>query len=426
MIFERPIPFNEAVRRLDAKSPVASALSSAEWAEVPLAIRERAQFSSRVTSLEAMQSVQDKLRAAVDFQHADGPFMDRSKFIAEMREVMDRTGMTTGKGGLTDPGSRRRLGLIYDFQLDDVHEGGRWKMGQSPALLRAFPARELLRVESRDEPRDWPRKWAAAGGKFYRGRMIARVDDPIWVKPLSQGGFNRFGKPWKPFDYQSGIGTETVPRREAIELGVIAEGDPPPAPQDVPFNQAMERSVAGLSEAKIADLKQAFGESVAISGDRAVWIGSGQVLEDAFGAALANTATQGEILLGSPLPAIRAAHGMTETAQKAITPDTMRHIHREHGLGNERAADQLPVTAREIRLLGAALDEPEHILPAAKHHQKAGENRMEHVLPINGVGTLHLIVRITAKRLSAVTAWIKKRAPQLTPKAHSGNQPPVE
>jgi hypothetical protein len=49
--FTKPIPFEEAIEKVGDRTPIGSDLSSSEWSDVPLALRERAFFSSRVESV---------------------------------------------------------------------------------------------------------------------------------------------------------------------------------------------------------------------------------------------------------------------------------------------------------------------------------------------------------------------------------------
>ena len=88
------------------------------------------------------------------------------------------------------------------------------------------------------------------GGQFYGepgadypnapGRMLALRNDAIWP------AINRFGVPWKPFDWGSGMGTRNVARDVSIRLGVITGDEPPQVAQDVPFNDNYQMSVAGI------------------------------------------------------------------------------------------------------------------------------------------------------------------------------------
>ena len=258
-------PFAAAVDRLAGKTAVASKLRTKDWEGLDLSIRERALFSAGVDDLRTVQSFQDKLNewATLGRDNPQRAFMDRSKFVAEMRQALGAPEGDTGD--ITDITSRRRLELIYDFQTQDAAEYGRWKIGQDPELLDAFPAQEFLRIESRRVPREnWPQRWREAGGRFYDGRMIALKNDPVWTK------LSRFGRPWPPFDFGSGMGIEDVERDEAERLGVITPSQEPIA-QDADFNKNLNADVSGLDDTLAGKLVEWFGDKVKVQGDVAEW-----------------------------------------------------------------------------------------------------------------------------------------------------------
>lgn len=130
-------------------------------------------------------------------------------------------------GTIQDLGSFRRINLVIEHNAAEAASYGQYVAGQNDAVLDAYPAQELVRFEDRKEPRDWVQTWRAAGGKVYPGgdeatlnsyRLIAAKDDPIWT------AISRFGHPWPPFDFGSGMGLRDVSRAEAEELGVIPPG----------------------------------------------------------------------------------------------------------------------------------------------------------------------------------------------------------
>ena len=89
--------------------------------------------------------------------------------------------------------------------INSISEGG----------FAAFPAAELTKVMIGVESGiDWSKRWVHAGGSFYAGRMIARVDSPIWAK------IPDFGGPYEPFDRTGEYGLSAVSRSECIELGI--------------------------------------------------------------------------------------------------------------------------------------------------------------------------------------------------------------
>jgi len=258
-------PFEEAVDRLAGKTAVASKLRTKDWEALDLSIRERSFFSAGVDDLRTVQTFQDKLKewSTLGRDNPARAFMDRSKFVSEMRQALGAPEGDTGD--ITDITSWRRLELIYDFQTQDAAEFGRWKIGQDPELLDAFPAQEFLRIESRRAPREnWLERWRAAGGRFFDGRMIALKNDPVWTK------LSRFGRPWPPFDFGSGMGIDDVDRAEAKDLGVIGP-DQKPVAQDADFNQNLNADVSSLDPNLAGKLSEWFGDKVKIDGDVAEW-----------------------------------------------------------------------------------------------------------------------------------------------------------
>lgn len=93
--------------------------------------------------------------------------------------------------------------------------------GMTRGAFAAFPARELIQVRDINTPHDWTEHWTAAGGKTYKGRMVAMKGDPIWLK------ISHFGNPWPPFDFGGLMGVTDIEYDEAVELGLI-NGDEQP------------------------------------------------------------------------------------------------------------------------------------------------------------------------------------------------------
>lgn len=87
-----------------------------------------------------------------------------------------------------------------------------------------YPAQELYRNRQSRVPRDWDERWAQAAatvgwvGVAQQG-MIALTDSPIWIQ------LSRFGNPYPPYDYGSGMWTRPVDWEQAQELGLVAHVD---------------------------------------------------------------------------------------------------------------------------------------------------------------------------------------------------------
>lgn len=275
-------PLAGAVARMGSKLAVGTVRSSAEMEEVPLALRERAFWSARLQSAHLAQGLLDMARAGAGLERvsvdrkggAVDLTMSRSLFVREGRKLLDAAGYVPGDpskaGTLLDHRSKQRLDLIYETNMQQAAEYARWQAGQVEGALDAFPAQELIREEQREVPRDWIERWRAAGGKFYGGgRMVALKSDPIWTK------ISRFGTPFPPFDFNSGMGVEDVDREEAEGFGLIARGEVPKR-ADVAFNENLQASVQGMDAEVVKALNESFdaaGGLVELKDGLLQWIG---------------------------------------------------------------------------------------------------------------------------------------------------------
>jgi len=202
-------PFKEALQKLTSKTPVAADLSSAEWSQVPQALRERAVFSARTTNAGYVQEIKDKIESILNPKTVmrDGRPVTEGLNVATARVELKQSLKNIGyspepekTGGIEDLSSDRRLNLILKQNVESAQGFGSWLQGQAEGALDAFPAQELFRAEDRKEPRNWIERWRGAGGQFYDGdRMIALKSDPIWSE------ISAFDTPYPPFDYNSGM-----------------------------------------------------------------------------------------------------------------------------------------------------------------------------------------------------------------------------
>jgi hypothetical protein len=252
-------PLADAVSRMNAKMPIAKALTSAEWADVLLALRERSFWTARFAKADLLQLMHDMLQDRIELEtHTSDrgeTMVSRDNFIGEMRDKLSASGYLppAGKeGGLQDHTSTGRLGMIFDINTQQAQEFARFKAGSDEGALDAFPCQELYRAESRQVPRAWHTRWGNAGGAFYQGRMIAPKDSRVWY------AISAFGTPFPPFDYQSGMDIRDISRREAESLGVIEAGQPVKRP-DVGFNDSLEKSLEKYSPEIRASLMRDFG-----------------------------------------------------------------------------------------------------------------------------------------------------------------------
>ncbi len=262
------------------KTLAATRLRTADIADIPVEIRDRALFSAGVNTIRTLQTMQDKLTEWSDHLNADPEraLMNKGKFISEMREELGASPGDTGD--ITDLTSERRLALIYDFQTTDAAGYADWKMGMDPDILEGFPAQELKRLENREVPRgfrrgkggaliedpgkSWPERWEAAGGELIDGRMIALKTDPIW------SAISDFDRPFAPFAFNSGMGLRDIARDEAEELGLIEPGEKV-EPIEASFNENLSASAEGTDSKYLGLLGDWFGGKVKVGRGDIAW-----------------------------------------------------------------------------------------------------------------------------------------------------------
>jgi hypothetical protein len=358
MEFTTPMSLPDAVARLEKKTAVGSRLDSRQWAELELGLRDRAFFSAGVENVSVLAEMQSRIKDALALaERSKGEAtMDKSRFVSEMRGLLGAAPGDTKD--LQDITSGKRLGLIYDFQKEDAMEYGRFLAGQDPDVLDAFPAQELIRVESRQSPRDWSARWADAGGKFYDGRMIARKDDPIWR------AISRFGRPWPPFDFGSGMGLEDIDREEAEALGVIAPEDSI-APQASDFNAGLEASIPKATPLVMDSLRDMFGDQIEAGRDgKVVW--QGERINRLFEQAIKNPNDNWSLSLGKAPASVAQAAPELKDAELIIDAQHLRHIDTRHGSGAAQPKDQRPVDLIDLRLIPHVWRAPESIKPGTQ------------------------------------------------------------
>lgn len=280
-------PISDAVAKLSSRTPVGSTLRSADWERVPVEIRERAQFSARVENARVMDRIQKGLTDILTHtKDANGVVEDRSRFIAELAKLAEAEGLRPTDpaliGTIQDITSERRAELILKTQTEQAYNYARHKRGSSGPLLRAAPAQELVRIRNSREKRRWVDVWRANGGKTFAGspsiggalqdgaggvRCIALKGDPIWAR------ISRFGTPWPPFDFGSGVGVTNITRTEAIRLGLVAKGETPKV-DDPGLNENLEIDLADMSPGIREQLLRGLGDKVSVSDDTLKWKGA--------------------------------------------------------------------------------------------------------------------------------------------------------
>lgn len=285
-------PWYEAAQKLAEKTPVAAKLTSREWEDVPLALRDRAFFSSRVESARLVRRMRDDLAGALaQSRDRRGRGFDRDNFIGRARELAAAEGVSTigapGEiGSIKDIRSVARLGLVYDTNTQMAQNWARMRTDFAAGALDAYPAWRFERIEDRIKPRGdafWRGRWNAAGSAVgWRGAsseaMAALKTSPIW---MALGALGPFGNPYPPFDWGSGMGVADLTREEAEAIGLLDPGRPmPPAKEPAGFNAQLDSDLGDLTDAEQDKLKEQFGDQVWIAKGFARW--TDQVMESLY------------------------------------------------------------------------------------------------------------------------------------------------
>lgn len=263
MIFSKPIPFRDALQSREVRSILATTLSSEQLAQIDSAILERSLFSARVTNAEHLQKIQDVidayLKGKIDFATAR----------LELKKKLDEIGYAPAagdQGTLRDFSSDERTNLVIRMNSEMARGYGTWTANQSPAVLDAWPAQELIRVAPRVKPRTtWHERFVAAGGQIFEDRMIALRNTNVWTK------LSRFDLPYPPFDFNSGMGTRLVTRATAMNYGLIDR-----ATQIAPQSRGFNDDLKYTADLRSAFIRQALEEyDYAFTDDGALTLGGG-------------------------------------------------------------------------------------------------------------------------------------------------------
>jgi len=297
MIFSDPIPFAEAIEHQLVKQVLAVDASAADLAGLAPAIRERAFFSARTTHAGYLQRAHNLITQLVSPETIVDPDTGETRFAGpgesvnpavirnEMKQYLASIGYEPDpgkRGGLQDLSSDRRIDLIIEMQEGFSAGYGTWMQAQNSGVLKVWPADELYRAEERRAKREWGPRWnqaisALAGQTSAKpvddpnaqSGMVALKNDPIWLR------LSRFGLPYPPFDYQSGMRVRDVMRSKAIALGVLRPTQEV-QPQQRDLNEGLAASIPDDMPQGIVDaVMVAFGERVAIEAGKFILQGVG-------------------------------------------------------------------------------------------------------------------------------------------------------
>jgi hypothetical protein len=258
-LLSHPVPFEEAIQTLSDKAITPSAMDSAAWSAVPAAIRQRAFFSATVEDARFLQAGRDFLNdflTQATVKLPDGQVAmkvgGRGDFVTQMKEFMHKTGVERSKDEtITDIGGSNRLRLIFDTQVRMAHDYGNYKQGLDPDMLEQFPALRFIRGEPVEVPRPLHDE--------NEGEVRLKTDEAFWLA-MNDPELGGFGVPYGPWGFNSGMDVEEVSREEAVELGLIEDGENHEHEEALPFNDGLAASTDGLDDDVVEGLKENLGD----------------------------------------------------------------------------------------------------------------------------------------------------------------------
>lgn len=242
------------------KALVGSGLDTKGWSTVQAGLRDRAFFSSQVTEAKILHAMRQNVAELV----AGGK--SPSEVRRDLRAYLGSIGYAHAAqdaGTIKDLTTKARLDVMMKTNADQAKGYASHLRATTAGAILAFPAYELVRVERRKLPRDWSARWAAAAQKVgwegvaRNGGMIALKTSPIWA------ALSRFGNPFPPFDFNSGMGVKDVKKSVCREIGLLGPNEQPKIPEVPDFNGNLaERVPFDKGSREYAELKRKFGDQI--------------------------------------------------------------------------------------------------------------------------------------------------------------------
>lgn len=253
MLFSTPVSIDAALKHQHAKAVLPTSLSSREIQEQLSAdIRRHSFYSARTMQADYLDDFARMLKNLISGDVVEDPDTGelRKRGPAEgfnpslvrtrAQNFLKEIGYTpdpSEAGSLTDLSSDKRVDLIIDTQTKMAQGYARHEAAQDPDILADFPADEMYRQRESKQKRDWDVVWntkrrelgdatSASLATSKDGPFVALKNDPIWT------AISRFGNPYPPFDYGSGMWVRDADDALAERLGVLkhAHFDPAHSP----------------------------------------------------------------------------------------------------------------------------------------------------------------------------------------------------
>ena len=186
-----------------------------------------------------------------------------------IRETLRQQGYrppATGQGGIRDLSSWVRIQVVMETNAAMAHGYRNWYNWTQDEDTAAF---KFYRSQGREDPRYWAERWnraragleeeatEAVSSGFIRGETVgyALAASDIWVR------LSRFGTPYPPFDYLSGMNIAPVGAEEARAAGLdVSRVRTAPAS----FNATLESNAKGVTESNRNKIRRILKDAVRV------------------------------------------------------------------------------------------------------------------------------------------------------------------
>jgi hypothetical protein len=225
-------PFLDAIARIFSRRITPSGMTSRQWQATAPAIRQRAFFSSTVTSAKVLtayrRSITDWMSGVVEqVTTPDGRIETAYKvsglsdFRKTARKFLASEGLATpadlADDSIQNVASLSRLQLVFNTNIEQANTFANYQQYVSdPVTINAFPAARFLRRPGAKIKR--PRHVQAEG-------EIRRWDDTAFWLFQNAADIGGFGVPWGPFGFNSYMVAEPVTRAVSDSLGLTTPGE---------------------------------------------------------------------------------------------------------------------------------------------------------------------------------------------------------
>ena len=358
------------------------------WSKVQAGLRDRAFFSSQVTQAKILYAMRHNVAELVKGGKSESEVRrDLREYLASIGYDADenlKPDEKSRRGTIKDLMTKSRLDVMMKTNADQARGYASHIRATTAGAILAFPAYELVRVERRKLQRNWDERWKSAAeevgweGVARNGAKIALKTSPIWMK------LSRFGNPFPPFDFNSGMGVRDVKKSVCREIGLLGEEEQPKIPETPDFNGNLHASVPfnGTDDPIWNDLKEKFGDQVVYDHGEIVW--KGELLKD-----VANG--NGKVRLGksskellSYFTGVDREH--LENTSLTVTGDWVKQHANKHIGTNETRPTNIPLQPGDYELIPTLWRSPDSVSP--------GKYKGSSVLKLDTIdgGILNLVI----------------------------------